>query len=347
MSYSIIANDRVTYQPPALQQNTHLALLEDACAPYLRAGYKITGSGQDSFVLTRERAPVSVLAVIVLLPIPLLALLYIIIARNNRDSVACVRVNSRGQIEESGDTLTLAAAQRAARRTGIAVLVVVIIVAVFVVGGAFYYRSVGNNAGVSRPGSSRALPASADNSNLNLPPSGTTTKRSQGKSKDSSKAANTDNPYAANPYSADMPDLTFPAMPATADSIEPTAPKTLARKEPKPDELRMMNEGGVMFPAKANGTVYRHSEVDTPAEIISHTEPIYNRADVKTPGMVQVEAVLRPDGTITDVRVLKALSPVLTSAAIKAARAITFTPAIKDGLPVPMLIRLNYNFNPK
>ncbi len=195
----------------------------------------------------------------------------------------------------------------------------------FVVGGAFYYRSIGNNAGVTHPGSSRSLPAALDYPNLNIPPSGTTTKRSKQKS----KAADTDNPYAANPYSADVPDFPLPAMPATADSIEPTAPKTLARKDTKPEASRLVGEGDVLFPAKANGTVYRHSEVDIPAEVISHAEPIYNRADVKAPGMVQVEAVLQPDGTITDIRVLKGLSPTLTSAAIKAARAITFKPAIK------------------
>jgi hypothetical protein len=43
--------------------------------------------------------------------------------------------------------------------------------------------------------------------------------------------------------------------------------------------------------------------------------------------------------------VLQALPGGLTEAAVRAARAISFVPATKDGKPVSMWMQLEYNFN--
>lgn len=83
-----------------------IAALEKAAEPYLESGYKIFSQTDSSLTLIRERPRFSVIAFIVLLVIfwPA-AIIYSAVNRSRRDKVACLRITSLSNIEETGDTL--------------------------------------------------------------------------------------------------------------------------------------------------------------------------------------------------------------------------------------------------
>jgi TonB family protein len=88
-------------------------------------------------------------------------------------------------------------------------------------------------------------------------------------------------------------------------------------------------------------------EVHQKARVLSKPEPSYTEparlAGVR--GTVVLRAVFAADGSVKRVFVNRALGYGLTTEAVKAARLIKFTPAIKDDRPVSMFIQLEYNFN--
>jgi TonB family protein len=63
-------------------------------------------------------------------------------------------------------------------------------------------------------------------------------------------------------------------------------------------------------------------------------------------GVVEVEVVVQPDGSVGSVRVLRSIDPVdgLDDNAVAAARQTTFTPGTLNGRPVPVLTTLELNF---
>jgi protein TonB len=63
-------------------------------------------------------------------------------------------------------------------------------------------------------------------------------------------------------------------------------------------------------------------------------------------GTVVVECVVRPDGTVGDVRVLKSLDTAygLDEEAVKATRQWRFIPGARNGKPVPVLVTLELMF---
>ena len=88
-------------------------------------------------------------------------------------------------------------------------------------------------------------------------------------------------------------------------------------------------------------------EVHQKARVLSKAEPSYTEparlAGVR--GTVVLQAVFAADGSVKRVFVNRALGYGLTTEAVKSARLIKFTPAIKDGQPVSTSIQLEYNFN--
>jgi TonB family protein len=76
-------------------------------------------------------------------------------------------------------------------------------------------------------------------------------------------------------------------------------------------------------------------------------EPTYTESASKyrITGTVVLRALFSAEGKVTDIEVVKKLPHGLTGATIKAARGISFSPAMKDGHPVSMYMELQYNFN--
>jgi protein TonB len=88
-------------------------------------------------------------------------------------------------------------------------------------------------------------------------------------------------------------------------------------------------------------------EVTVKVRILDKPEPTYTDAARKAgvTGTVVLKGVFSSNGEVKNLVVVRALGYGLTSAAARAARAIRFVPASKDGRPVSMFIQLEYNFN--
>ena len=93
--------------------------------------------------------------------------------------------------------------------------------------------------------------------------------------------------------------------------------------------------------------VFKGSEVTSKIRILSKPEPPYTEAARKhqITGTVILQAVFSASGQVTDIRPVSGLPHGLTEKAIAAARQIKFVPAQKDGRPVSMYYRIEYNFN--
>ena len=69
--------------------------------------------------------------------------------------------------------------------------------------------------------------------------------------------------------------------------------------------------------------------------------PIAQSARVQ--GVVIIEAVIGPNGRVTDARVLRSI-PLLDAAALDAVRQWEFTPTLLNGVPVPVIMTVTVNF---
>jgi TonB family protein len=95
------------------------------------------------------------------------------------------------------------------------------------------------------------------------------------------------------------------------------------------------------------GAYHPGSGIEIPV-LLKEVRPQYT-ADAmraKVQGVVIVECVVLPDGTVGDVRVQKSLDPVfgLDQEAIKAAKQWRFVPGKRQGQPVPVLISIELTF---
>jgi TonB family protein len=92
---------------------------------------------------------------------------------------------------------------------------------------------------------------------------------------------------------------------------------------------------------------FRSSELEQRARVLSKLEPSYTESARKfgITGTVILRCVFSYDGQIRDLQVIRRLPHGLTEAAVRAALAIKFTPAQKNGKLVSMYMQLEYNFN--
>src|SRR2546423_10069724 len=93
--------------------------------------------------------------------------------------------------------------------------------------------------------------------------------------------------------------------------------------------------------------IFTGREVTQKARVLEKPEPTYTESARKfgIQGTVVLRAVFSKNGEVTNLHVAGKLPHGLTQQAIKAARAIRFTPAMKDGQLVSMWMELQYNFN--
>ena len=93
--------------------------------------------------------------------------------------------------------------------------------------------------------------------------------------------------------------------------------------------------------------IYKGKEVDKKLRLLTKPEPQYTdeAREKNVSGTVILRAVFSGTGEVRNIQVIKGLPYGLTEVAIRAAKVITFTPAMKDGKPVSMWIQLEYNFN--
>ncbi len=96
------------------------------------------------------------------------------------------------------------------------------------------------------------------------------------------------------------------------------------------------------------GGVYHPGNGVTLPVLVREVKPAYtsDAMRAKIQGTVLLECVVRPDGTVTDIQVLRSLDPTfgLDQEAIKAARQWRFRPGMRMGEPVPVVVTIELTF---
>ena len=83
-------------------------------------------------------------------------------------------------------------------------------------------------------------------------------------------------------------------------------------------------------------------QIRQPAKI-RHVSPVY--PDGSSPGVVTMEAVIGPEGLVTDVKVLRSPAPALAQSAETAVRQWEFTPTLLNCVPVPVIMMVTVDYN--
>ena len=96
------------------------------------------------------------------------------------------------------------------------------------------------------------------------------------------------------------------------------------------------------------GGAYKPGAGITLPRVLREVKPQYT-ADAmraKVQGTVLLECIVMPDGSVGQVKVMRSLDPIygLDQEAIKAARNWRFSPGLKDGQPVPVIITIELSF---
>ena len=109
--------------------------------------------------------------------------------------------------------------------------------------------------------------------------------------------------------------------------------------------------GSGLGPGTGGGTgggIYRPGNGVTTPRVLREVRPNYtsDAMRAKVQGVVVLECVVRPDGTVGDVTVTRSLDSTfgLDQEAIKAAKAWRFAPGTRMGEPVPVLISIELTF---
>jgi TonB family protein len=86
-----------------------------------------------------------------------------------------------------------------------------------------------------------------------------------------------------------------------------------------------------------------------PPKLVYEVSPAYTpeATQRRVEGIVVMEAVVMPDGSVGPVEVIRQLDPVLDLCAIAAARAWRFRPGLRDGKSVPVLVAIEMMFRLK
>ena len=96
------------------------------------------------------------------------------------------------------------------------------------------------------------------------------------------------------------------------------------------------------------GGVYQPGNGVTLPRVIREVKPAYtsDAMRAKIQGAVLLQCIVRPDGSVTDIQVLRPLDPTfgLDQEAIKAARQWRFAPGTRMGQPVPVQITIELTF---
>ena len=113
-----------------------------------------------------------------------------------------------------------------------------------------------------------------------------------------------------------------------------------------------LERAGVAAPAAARAQDAGQSEVHrpgrdvTPPRLRKEVKPqCSERAKAgKIEGEVHMECVVKADGTVGEIRIVRTLDPDLDRAAVEAARQWEFEPGTRNGKPVDVLVTITMGF---
>jgi TonB family protein len=95
------------------------------------------------------------------------------------------------------------------------------------------------------------------------------------------------------------------------------------------------------------GGIFRVGGGISPPVVIKSVDPLYSEEARKAryQGTVVLEAIVRTDGTCDVVRIVRSLGFGLDEQAVVAIKQYKFKPALRNGVPVPVSINFEINFN--
>jgi TonB family protein len=98
--------------------------------------------------------------------------------------------------------------------------------------------------------------------------------------------------------------------------------------------------------AQENVQVYKPGNGITAPKVVKDVKPSYPADALRTGinGAVKMECIVRPDGTVSDVRVVQPLYPSIDDEAVKVLKQWTFSPGTKDGKPVAVQVEVEMTF---
>jgi protein TonB len=78
---------------------------------------------------------------------------------------------------------------------------------------------------------------------------------------------------------------------------------------------------------------------------IKKVNPVYPpiAQSARVQGVVIIEAIIGPDGRVSDAKVLRSI-PLLDAAALDAVKQWVYTPTLLNGVPVPVIMTVTVNF---
>lgn len=104
-----------------------------------------------------------------------------------------------------------------------------------------------------------------------------------------------------------------------------------------PPAARAQQQGAGQNCEQHAGRVYTQGRVDEKAKVTRRHLPLFpeaaRRKNIRR-GEVMLRLALRPDGTVTDIEVVRTSDESFNKASIEAAKKTTFEPARKGGCPV-------------
>ena len=106
-------------------------------------------------------------------------------------------------------------------------------------------------------------------------------------------------------------------------------------------------EGGGFGGGEFGGKVYRVGGGVTPPIVIYRVEPAYSEEarKAKYQGTVVLSAIVRKDGTLEVLKVIRGVGLGLDENAIQALKQWKFRPGAKDGNPVDVALYVEVNFS--
>jgi len=128
-------------------------------------------------------------------------------------------------------------------------------------------------------------------------------------------------------------------------SADPKAPPVTAEKN---EEYRCTEDGTLAHVIEDGVTRgFQPKQVDTQAEITSRPEPKYTEQARRmgVQGVVVLKLLLMSEGNVDRIFVVRPLPFGLTESAIRAACAVKFKPAIKEGEKVDQWVTVEYGFS--
>jgi TonB family protein len=147
-------------------------------------------------------------------------------------------------------------------------------------------------------------------------------------------------------FSIVVPLGTEPPSTVAATEVAPGVPAPPGTRERPGFDASRQDSGlrEVDPDALAGGALRIGGTIKAPTKI-RHVNPVYppDAMDARVQGVVIIECRIEPDGTVSDVQVLRSI-PMLDEAAIQAVQQWEFTPTLLNGVPMPVIMTVTVNF---